>query len=97
MRKIVILLFMVASLLLVNTAMVWACSCAKPLSPKESLEKSTAVFAGKVVDIDIPQIATSSLDPVKITFKVSKIWKGPDYKTLVLTTARSGASCGRAA
>ena len=36
----------------------------------------------------------SSADPVKVTFEVSKIWKGPDYKTLVVTTARDGASCG---
>ena len=95
MKKIFLLLFIVGSLLVVNTAIVNACSCIQPTSPQESLEKSTAVFAGKVIDIDIPNgIVVSSADPVKVTFRVSKIWKGPDYKTLILTTARNGASCG---
>lgn len=95
MRKIILFLFIVGSLLVVNTAIVNACSCIQPAPPQESLEQSTAVFAGKVVDIDVPSgIVIRSTDPVKVTFEVSKIWKGPDYKTLVLTTARGGASCG---
>jgi hypothetical protein len=66
-----------------------------PAPPQESLEKSTAVFAGKVTIMDIPNgIVISSADPVTVTFNVSRIWKGPDHKTLVVTTAREGASCG---
>ena len=80
---------------LVNLSLVNACSCISPAPPKESLEKSTTVFAGKVVDIDVPSgIVISSADPMKVTFDVSKVWKGPNYKTLVVTTARDGASCG---
>ena len=95
MSKIILSLFIVVSLLFLNTAIVNACSCAQPSPPKESLEQSCAVFAGRVVDIDVPSgIVNSSADPVKVTFEVSKIWKGPDYKTLVLTTARDEASCG---
>ncbi len=95
MKKLFLLLFIVGSLLIVNTAVVSACSCAQPAPPQESLEQSTAVFAGRVIDIDIPsRIVVSSADPVKVTFEVSKIWKGPDYETIVLTTARDGASCG---
>jgi len=95
MRKIFLLLFILGSLLVVNTAIVNACSCAQPAPPQESLKQSTAVFAGKVIDINVPSgIAGSSADPVKVIFEVSKIWKGPDYETLVLTTARSGVSCG---
>lgn len=95
MRKIILSLFIVISLLFINTAIVNACSCVQPAPPKESLEHSTAVFAGKVVDIDVPSgLVISSADPVKVTFEVLEIWKGHDYKTLVLTTARDGASCG---
>lgn len=94
MRKI-FLLFIIVSLLFVNTVIVSACSCAQPSSPKESIGQSTAVFAGKVVDIDVPSgIVTSSGDSVKVTFEVSEIWKGSDYKTLVITTARDSATCG---
>ena len=99
MKKIILLLFIVGSLLVVNTAIVNACSCIQPAPPQKSLEKSTAVFAGKVIDIDVPsEIVTSgiirSAGPVKVTFEVSKIWKGPDYKNLVLTTERDGGGCG---
>ncbi|MDZ7611875.1 MAG: hypothetical protein U5L10_03870 [Candidatus Moranbacteria bacterium] len=95
MKKIILLLFIMGSLFVVNTAIVTACSCVQPASPQESLEQSTAVFAGKVIDVDVPSgLVVSSADPVKVTFEVSKIWKGPDYKTLVLTTARDEASCG---
>lgn len=95
MRKIFLFLFIVGSLLVVSTAIVNACSCIQPAPPQESLEQSTAVFAGRVIDIDATTgIVVSSADPVKVIFEVSKIWKGPDYKTLILTTARDGASCG---
>lgn len=94
-QKIILLLFAVGSLLVVNTTTASACTCVFPAPPKDSLEKSTAVFVGKVVDIDVPsKMIFRSSDPVKVTLEVSKIWKGPDYKTLVLTTARDGASCG---
>ena len=94
MKKIFLFLFVIGSLLILNTAIIDACSCIQPASPQESLEQSTAVFSGKVINIDIPSEIVSSADPVKVTFEVSKIWKGHDYKTLVLTTERSGISCG---
>lgn len=101
MKKITSLTLIIITLFLINLSFANACSCALPAPPKESLEHSTAVFAGKVVDIDVPSgrvvgplIEVSSADPVKVTFDVSKVWKGPKYKTLSLTTARDGVSCG---
>lgn len=95
MKKIILFAFIIISLFLINTALVHACSCALNDPPKEALEKSTAVFAGKVIDIETPGgTMVSSFDPVKVTFDVSTLWKGPDDKTLVVTTARSVASCG---
>lgn len=94
MRKIILLFFLVISLLFLNTTLVSACSCMQNAPPKESLEKATAVFAGKVVDVDVPFGIMKFIDDVKVTFEVSKIWKCPDYKTLVLTTSISDASCG---
>lgn len=79
---------------MMDISVAFACSCIEPFPPKESLEKASAVFTGKVVSIDVPKIMISSADPVKVTFEVSKIWKGFDYKILVITTARSEASCG---
>ena len=95
MKKIFLLLLLIGSLLVVNTTVVNACSCIQPAPPQESLEQSTSVFAGKVIDIDVPSgIVVSSADPVKVTFEVSKIWKGTNYKTLVVTTSRYEESCG---
>lgn len=95
MKKIILLTLIIINLFLINLSLVNACSCILPAPPKESLEKSTAVFAGKVVDVDVPiGIVISSADPVKVTFDISKVWKGSNYKTLVVTTARDGASCG---
>ena len=75
-----------------------ACSCIVPAPSKESLGQSAAVFLGKVQNIEdtkgLFELGQSSIDPIKVTFEVSKVWKGLDYKTITVTTARSGASCG---
>lgn len=93
--KLPLFTFVILTLLLLKPSSVIACSCSLPLTPLEELEKSTAVFSGKVTDIDFPiGIKISSADPVKVTFEVSKTWKGPNSKTLIVATARHGASCG---
>jgi hypothetical protein len=86
---------------------VFACSCAPPGTPIQELNRSGAVFAGKVVAIDAPSnlpilttsfpfinFLSSSADPVSVTFDVSDVWKGPAYRQLVVTTVRDSASCG---
>jgi len=51
--------------------------------------QSDAVFAGTVLDIN-----SSPLDPVNVTFAVSRVWKGASTTMVALTTSNSGASCG---
>jgi hypothetical protein len=71
------------------------CTCLPPGSPSEELERSTAVFSGRVVGIEVPSGRTmSSADPVEVTFKVYAVWKGPKSDTVTVTTARSSVSCG---
>jgi hypothetical protein len=66
-----------------------------PGSPSEELERSTAVFSGRVVGIEVPSGRTmSSADPVEVPFKVYAVWKGPKSDTVTVTTARSSVSCG---
>ena len=89
------LFFIIVGFFVININLVRACSCITPSQPKESLEKSTAVFVGKVMDINIPSgFFMSSGDKTKVEFEISKFWKGPSYKNIALTTARDGASCG---
>ena len=91
----IILLALVASVLVADPPCVFACSCVPPGAPREELTRSAAVFAGKVVRLDVPGGAViSSADPVKVTFQVAQVWKGPVAPTLVITTPRDSASCG---
>lgn len=94
----VLLLSMVSVWLAVRPLKVSACLCAPLGSPKEELAGSTAVFAGRVVDIadanERKGPLIGSADPVKVTFQVGKVWKGAVQETLEATTARSAISCG---
>lgn len=75
----------------------YACSCVENPPPGEALEMSAAVFAGRVVSLKLherPDGTWSTVDPVTVEFEISRVWKGHDYQTTYLTTARSGASCG---
>jgi hypothetical protein len=48
-----------------------------------------------VLQIDTPAgLVTSSADPVRVTFRVNTVWKGPQHTTLTVTTAQDSASCG---
>ena len=75
----------------------FACSCAPPGTPLETLEGATAVFVGEVVSVEAPEPvdgAISTADPVKVTFAVNTVWKGQVQPELTLTTPRMDASCG---
>jgi len=94
-KRLVLALIVAASFLIVDPNRAFACSCAPPGPPTDELAKSSAVFAGKVVALDVPTgLVISSADPVRVTFQVYTVWKGPVHNTLVVTTARGGASCG---
>lgn len=71
-----------------------ACSCVEPGPPLEELGKATAVFSGKVVDRDETAVVYSSADPVRVTFQVYTVWKGPVCEAIIVTTAYSEVSCG---
>ena len=75
----------------------YACSCVENPPPLEALERSAVVFDGMVVSLKLherPGDVWSSADPVTVEFDVNRVWKGYDYQTMYLTTARSGATCG---
>jgi hypothetical protein len=88
------------SLLLLLPDCASACTCAafggSPQQRAERmLDKSAAVFAGKVVDIKRNQKGPlGGVD--KVTFSVSESWKGPERGTLELTTQSQGSACGYA-
>lgn len=65
-----------------------ACSCAPPPAPKIALEKSAAVFVGKVTSVEKSQFSS------KFQFSVSKKWKGIEGNTASIVTASDSAACG---
>ena len=94
---LIVLALVIVSLLVVTPTAVYACSCASPGPPEAEMARSTAVFAGKVTEIAARDwLVISSTDPVKVTFQVSEVWKGPVRTTLTARTARSDISCGYA-
>lgn len=70
-----------------------ACSCLPPPPAMESLEQAAAVFAGKVVKVE-PAPSETNVEPIKVTFEVSKVWKGELNKTTIVSTAANSAMCG---
>jgi preprotein translocase subunit SecG len=99
MKKIVLILI-IFTIFMLNVIIVSACSCMQPEPPLSSLDQSTAVFSGKVTEIKNAFTFESligigsSRDPKEVTIEVSKVWKGSDYKTIIIETAMSSASCG---
>ncbi|HEY9604053.1 MAG TPA: DUF6174 domain-containing protein [Allocoleopsis sp.] len=87
MKKILLL---GTSLFLLGANAVMACKCA-PTTPQQSLERSNAVFSGKVIEIDK---SSNPSESNRVTFEVSKTWKGTNQKKLTITTSSSSASCG---
>lgn len=74
----------------------YACSCAAPPSVKEELDRKTAVFEGKAVDVIVPnkEIIDSSVDLVEVRFEVSRAWKGQVNANETVYTAIWSESCG---
>lgn len=99
-RKLVsLLLLLSAFLVFLNAAPAtsYACSCAAPGPVEEELERSAAVFIGKVkavVDQKADSEIQSSADPIAYIIKVDEIWKGIHETEVVVYSERHTASCG---
>lgn len=84
----------------VKPHIVSACSCVVPISAEEQvkgeLDRKSAIFEGTVVDIKQPpqKLVMSTADQVRVTFEVSRVWKGVVREQAEVYTAMSSASCG---
>lgn len=89
--------FVFITFITLSTPTAYACSCSPPGPSVLSYFDYDAVFSGRVVNIVNPEPRgniVSSADPVNINFEVYKSYKGVDGKSVAITTALSGASCG---
>lgn len=68
-----------------------ACSCHPiPNSAVEAYERADAVFVGKVKEVYPAQAGGA----YKFLFSVDKSWKGHPSDTVIISTNKSGVSCG---
>lgn len=99
MRKLLVALAFMVLLcsLAINPSTSFACSCMQPPPPEEELKRKTAVFSGKVIEIDDTKsnsFLQSSADPIRVVFEVNRTWKGVNQTQAIVYTARDSASCG---
>ncbi|WP_052124102.1 hypothetical protein [Ureibacillus manganicus] len=97
LKLIIVFTIMLIFVFVNSVSVTYACSCAQPGSPSEELNKSSAVFSGKVVKIvdnNKNVIFKSSADPLEIHFQVIETWKGISVSDVVVKTSRDSASCG---
>ena len=74
-----------------------ACSCAAPAGPAEGLKRSTAVFSGRVVEIDRPffdRVGLTNSGSHRLKFQILRRWKGARSNTVEVVTRLSGEACG---
>lgn len=84
---------LVAAIVALQPCTAFACSCMMPGAPAAELERSSTVFAGKVVSIT-PVNRGGVAPQLQVRFEVSQSWKGPAAQTIELMTSTDSASCG---
>jgi hypothetical protein len=81
----------------IRTESAWACSCSAPVTTAEALNRSTSVFRGRVVKITIPTsdwIGLTRTGAHRVTFQISRQWKGPTTETAIVVTRLTTEGCG---
>ena len=86
-------IMLLALLTAVQPTCVYACSCVLPGPPDQALAESGAVFSGTVTAVTRPA-NVGGIAPVRVTFTVARVWKGPEEVTMIINTPDSSASCG---
>ncbi len=83
-----------------SSSEIHACECVESDSAPERLEEASAVFLGRVVEMqfedwpfDIDSTAVPPEEPLTVEFNVHTVWKGEVSKVTRLRTARS-EPCG---
>jgi len=97
MKKLVLAMIIIGTVLMLNESEAQACSCDLPLGNltlkelvKKAHKQSRAVFVGKVIEI----LRAPARYMVTVKFRVENSWKGPLAKEITLSTGRGGGDCG---
>ena len=75
----------------------YACTCMAPATAAEALQKSSAVFRGRVVAIYrswFDRVGITNTAGYRVQFEITKQWKGAPSTSAVVITRLSGEACG---
>ena len=75
----------------------YACTCMAPATAAEALQKSSAVFRGRVVKIYrsfFDRVGITNTGSYRIEFNISKQWRGTAAKSTVVISRLTGEACG---
>jgi hypothetical protein len=94
-KAILFLPFVFIGILLIGSfpSSTSACSCAESPSVEEELERSKAVFSGKVVDIKEKR-SLNGYTSKSVLFDVTNTWKGARQSQMIITTGQGSGDCG---
>ena len=83
--------------LLIGVEATQACTCMAPANAAEALYKSSAVFRGKITKIYQSfweTVGFTRTGNYRVKLEVTKQWKGPQARSIVVVTRLSGEACG---
>jgi len=69
----------------------YACDCVKPPSVEDELERSQAVFSGKVLEVNE---MNKGYMKKRVLLEVTETWKGISESQVIITTGSGGGDCG---
>lgn len=104
MKKVLLVIALVATSIVFAPGSAFACSCAEPLTDAQAEKDSDAVFAGTVEGYEITKPIGGEYEPaiddvrhaleVEWTLAVDTFIKGVPAEEVALTTSGQGAACG---
>ena len=96
-KKILVTMMLSVVFSLISMSIVpttsYACSCAQPPSVEDELERSQAVFSGKVLEVK-EQKNFSGYMKKRVLIEVAETWKGVSESQVIITTGSGGGDCG---
>ncbi len=92
MKKAITFIFLGLFLIGSFPAVTSACSCAELPTAEEEIERSDAIFSGRVLEIKEKKV--NGYMTKCVLFEVTNTWKGVDESQVIITTGQGGGDCG---
>jgi hypothetical protein len=89
---VTLIVLLLMSFLALTPSRAFACTCfVQPF--QDVFSSSTSVFEGRIIDINNLEENYSS-EPLRVTFQILKVWKGPVENILIISTEHQTIACG---